>query len=220
MPQGDGRLTDTNVKPGPGRPAGTDSGDTRQRVIDAACRCFAQYGYSPSTNSVIADMAGVTAGAVYYHFGTKRQLFDAVCTHVYGKILARTTETANGPQSLPGLLRAWLAESMRVNHDSPELAGFVAAAPVDARRHPEIAHTFAKQIDRIAEILVSAVREGQQCGLIAVDRDAAEVARLINAIIYGFAHAAAATDAVAMDAMTELFDALLLEPAERPGNQA
>ena len=97
------------AKAGPGRPAGIDSGDTRQRVIDAACRCFAELGYGPATNNQIAELAGVTAGSVYYHFGTKNKLFEAVCDDVYGKILTSATAAVVGPHTLRDLLRAVLA---------------------------------------------------------------------------------------------------------------
>ncbi len=181
-------------------------------MIDAACRCFAQYGYSTATNSLIAELAGVTAGAVYYHYGAKSKLFDAVCETVYGKIIARSAEVAMAqPLSVRGLLHAVLGESMRINHESPTLAGFVATAPIDARRHPELTEAFAKQAVAMAETLTAAVRHGQDHGLIRADRDPVAIARLISTIVDGFAHAAATTSPAVMDDMTALFDSLLLE---------
>ncbi|MEZ0362370.1 TetR/AcrR family transcriptional regulator [Mycobacterium sp. pUA109] len=212
-------MTDTHTKSGPGRPAGTDSGDTRQRVIDAACQCFAQHGYGPTTNNLIAKIAGVTAGSVYYHFGTKSKLFEAVCEDVYGKIIARTARALAGPHSVSGLLRVVLDESMRINHESPDLAGFVAAAPIDARRHPELADAFAAQAVRVTETLTLAVREGQRGGLIPADHDPVQVAHVVNAIIAGFAELSAGRDPAAMDAITELFEALLLDPGNGSADQ-
>ncbi|MGV0738622.1 TetR/AcrR family transcriptional regulator [Mycobacterium syngnathidarum] len=206
----------TSSRPGPGRPAGTDSVDTRQRVLDAACQCFAQYGYGPATNNLIAEMAGVTAGSLHYHFGSKSNLFEAVCDYVYGKIVARSVDALAGPHSVPGLLRAVLAESMRINHESPELAGFVATAPIDARRHPELSAAFAKQAEAMTTTLSQAVAAGQRAGLIPTDMDAVAVAGMISAIVDGFAHAAANTDVAAMDSMNQLFDRLLLEPGGGP----
>ncbi len=200
----------TPSRSGPGRPAGADSVDTRRRVLDAACRCFAQCGYGPATNNLIAEMAGVTAGSVYYHFGSKSKLFDAVCEYVYGKIIARSVEALAGPKSVAGLLRAVLAESMRINHESPELAGFVATAPIDARRHAELSEAFAKQATSMITTLADAVAAGQGGGLIPAELDPVGVAGMISAIVGGFAHAAATTDIAAMDQMTELFDRLLL----------
>ncbi|WKG04887.1 TetR/AcrR family transcriptional regulator [Mycolicibacterium sp. HK-90] len=199
------------AKVGPGRPAGVDSGDTRQRVIDAACRCFAQLGYGPATNNQIAEMAGVTAGSVYYHFGTKDKLFAAVCDDVYGKILTSATAAVVGPHTLRDLLRAVLAESMRINTEFPELAGFVATAPIDARRHKELGPAFARQGARMTEALARSVAVGQRGGLIAAELDPVQVARVIGAIVDGFAHTAAVADPDEMNGVTRLFESLLVD---------
>lgn len=201
------------AKAGPGRPAGVDSGDTRQRVIDAACRCFAQFCYGPATNNQVAEMAGVTAGSVYYHFGTKHKLFEAVCDDVYGKILANAAPAMSGPHSMRDLLRAALSESIRINREFPELAGFVATAPIDARRHKELAPAFARQGARMTDALARSVVEGQRGGLIPADLDPVQVARVIGAIVDGFAHAAAVTEPSEMDGVNRLFESLLLEAA-------
>ncbi len=74
-------------------------------MVDAACRCFARYGYGPSTNNLIAETAGVTAGSVYYHFRTKRHLFGSVCEDVYGKLAKRLDQLEPGNLSVSGLLR-------------------------------------------------------------------------------------------------------------------
>lgn len=201
------------TRSGPGRPAGVDSLETRQRVIDAACRCFAQNGYGPATNTLIAEVAGVTAGSVYYHFGTKHKLFESVCDDVYGQIVTRSVQAMAGPHSVPGLLRAVLIEAMRINHESPELAAFVASAPVDARRHPELAPAFEKQAAVMTEALTHAVTVGQSGGRISADLDAAQIAVMISAVLDGFAHAAVVHDAAEMDRMVRQFDELILGPA-------
>lgn len=198
---------------GPGRPAGTDSGDTRQRVLDAACRCFAQFGYGPATNNQIAEMAGVTAGSVYYHFGTKGKLFEAVCADVYGKILASAAPAMSGPHSMHELLSTALAESIRINREFPDLAGFVATAPIDARRHQELAEAFARQGARITDALARSVVDGQRGGLIPAEYDPVQVARVIGAIVDGFAHAAAVTEPAEMDGVNQLFESLVMNAA-------
>ena len=186
-------------------------------MIAAACRCFAQYGYGPATTGQIAELAGVTAGSVHYHFGSKVNLFAAVCDDVYGKIIARATVAMSPALSVRGLLQAVLSESMRINHDLPDLAGFVAAAPVDARRHPELAEAFASQGTRMVESLTEAVRRGQDSGLIPAAEDAVQIARMISAIVDGFARAAAAADPAEMDAMNRLFETLLLDASADRG---
>ncbi|BBY54941.1 TetR/AcrR family transcriptional regulator [Mycolicibacillus koreensis] len=216
----DGTVSASNtVKAGPGRPAGTDSTDTRQRVIAAACRCFAQSGYGPATTSQIAELAGVTAGSVHYHFGSKSKLFAAVCDHVYGEIIERATRAVSGAMSVRGVLQAVLGESMHINHELPDFAGFVAAAPVDARRHPELADAFGAQGVRMIASLTDAVQRGQAGGLIPDDEDPAQIAWMISAIVDGFARAAAVADPVQMDVLNRLFETLLLQPAAPGGDR-
>jgi AcrR family transcriptional regulator len=55
---------------------------TRARILDAAMRLFAQLGYHATTNAVIADAAGLTRGAMLYHFATREELVEAAVAHI------------------------------------------------------------------------------------------------------------------------------------------
>jgi AcrR family transcriptional regulator len=55
---------------------------TRARILDAAMRLFAQIGYHAATNAVIADAAGLTRGAMLYHFATREELVEAAIAHI------------------------------------------------------------------------------------------------------------------------------------------
>ncbi|WEF30339.1 acrEF/envCD operon transcriptional regulator [Klebsiella aerogenes] len=49
---------------------------TRQLLIESAIQQFAQRGVANTTLTDIADAAGVTRGAVYWHFSSKAELFN------------------------------------------------------------------------------------------------------------------------------------------------
>jgi len=51
---------------------------TRERLLQAATRLFADNGYRGASVRDICNLAGVNPGAVSYHFGGKRQLYRAV----------------------------------------------------------------------------------------------------------------------------------------------
>ena len=55
-----------------------DSQQTRQRILTAARRRFASHGVTRTSLQDIATAAGVTRGAVYWHFVSKRALFRAM----------------------------------------------------------------------------------------------------------------------------------------------
>ena len=62
----------------PGRPAATDSAETRRALIEAARQCFGLYGFDKTSNGDIVKRAGVTTGPLYHHFGSKAELYGAV----------------------------------------------------------------------------------------------------------------------------------------------
>jgi AcrR family transcriptional regulator len=55
---------------------------TRQRILDAAARMFAQKGYVRTLMGDISQAAEVHITALYYHFNTKDDLAEAVINHV------------------------------------------------------------------------------------------------------------------------------------------
>ncbi len=55
---------------------------TRARILDAAMRLFAEIGYHNATNSVIAETAKLTRGAMLYHFATREELVEAAISHI------------------------------------------------------------------------------------------------------------------------------------------
>ena len=56
--------------------------ETRERILDAAERVFQQKGVSRTSLNEVAAAAGVTRGAIYWHFQNKAELFDAMILRV------------------------------------------------------------------------------------------------------------------------------------------
>jgi AcrR family transcriptional regulator len=66
--------------------------DTRQALIDAARRRFAERGYAATgTEEIVAD-ARVTRGALYHHFRDKAELFRTVMEQVAIEVAAQLVE--------------------------------------------------------------------------------------------------------------------------------
>lgn len=51
---------------------------TREQLLDAAERVFRERGVGHATLAEVADAASVTRGAVYHHFASKAELFEAM----------------------------------------------------------------------------------------------------------------------------------------------
>lgn len=59
-----------------GRPKGA-SGDTKQRIMDAAMELFAGKGFAHTTTKDIAAALGIKDASLYNHFKSKQDIFDA-----------------------------------------------------------------------------------------------------------------------------------------------
>ncbi len=66
--------------------------ETRYAILDAAEKVFHERGVSQTSLAEIAQAAGVTRGAVYWHFANKGALFDAMVQRVFGLLEAKLIE--------------------------------------------------------------------------------------------------------------------------------
>src|SRR5579862_2873728 len=76
-------------------------GSLDQVLIDAAMDLFASYGYRGTSLARIAQAAGVTKGALYWHFTDKEEFFLAVVAKVLGEwnhALGKTARAATAAE--------------------------------------------------------------------------------------------------------------------------
>lgn len=66
---------------------------TRQRIIDASRQVFLSRGVSRTSMEQIATEAGVTRGAVYWHFSNKTELFKTLREQVLLPLIDRMDES-------------------------------------------------------------------------------------------------------------------------------
>jgi AcrR family transcriptional regulator len=59
---------------------------TRQRLLEAALKVFSRQGYAAARLEDIADEAGVTRGAIYWHFKNKADLYNTLVGETLGGI--------------------------------------------------------------------------------------------------------------------------------------
>jgi len=55
-----------------------EAAQTRQQLLNAALSIFSRQSFDATTLEEVAEAAGVTRGAIYHHFGSKADLFQAL----------------------------------------------------------------------------------------------------------------------------------------------
>ncbi|WP_139837446.1 multidrug efflux transporter transcriptional repressor AcrR [Xenorhabdus beddingii] len=91
---------------------------TRQQIIEAAIKVFSERGVSATSLSDIATAAGVTRGAIYWHFKNKTDLLSVVCKMPARKIDELEKEyQAKYPNNPLIALRSLLISMLRMMMD-------------------------------------------------------------------------------------------------------
>ena len=119
------------------------SAQTRRLLLDVARRLFAEHGYAGTATEQVVQQAGVTRGALYYHFRNKQDLFRAVVEdlqeELMQRLLAAAAAEADPWQRLRAGMHAFLdacrepAIRRIVLLDAPSVLGWAAWREIDAR---------------------------------------------------------------------------------------
>lgn len=70
--------------------------DTRERLLAAALRLFADKGFYGASIEQIGREVGLTKQALLHHFGSKQKLYGAVLERISARLLADLDDCANG----------------------------------------------------------------------------------------------------------------------------
>jgi AcrR family transcriptional regulator len=114
-----------------GRPAGVPTGETRQRILDAARACMAEVG-ARATLHMVAERSGLSANAIYHYFPSKRAMFEAVVDLNEREFWSTMGDAVVGASSL-----------------SEELVGLVNALDEFLRRNPTFSVLIARSMPRV-----------------------------------------------------------------------
>lgn len=80
-----------------GRPAGSATGATRERILAVAREEFSAHGYDRTSVRSIGKAAGVDAALVHHYFGTKEQVFEASIEVAFAPALDAPAAIEDGP---------------------------------------------------------------------------------------------------------------------------
>jgi AcrR family transcriptional regulator len=172
------------------RPVQRRSQETRQRILTAAARVFADHGYAAGTTNRIAEAAGLSIGSLYQYFPNKDAvLVELVKAHVnQGLSIIQDHLADQGlAGTLEGRLRTFVRAAIENHLDEPRLHRVLfeeAPRPPDllAMLHAAEAWTVAgakKLLEEDPEVTVA---------------DTATAARLVVAAIESLVHRFFASD--------------------------
>ena len=99
---------------------------TRGSIVDAAVALIADRGFSATSVDDIAAAAGVAKGSIYYNFGSKTALFEAVIVEGVGRLTTALRASVVGLDG-PAAIEAIVTELLVQVQAHPDFAKLVVA---------------------------------------------------------------------------------------------
>jgi AcrR family transcriptional regulator len=159
------------------------SAGTREAILGSALRLFAKHGVIGASIDQIAQAAGITKGAVYWHFDSKDALFDAILDRIRLRWQASVQAPLAGKATAVARLQALFEGYRELFTATPEICLFMQRVLLEGDKEfsPRIGRIFTQTARLIAKIL----DEGQTRGEFRADLDTAATAHAILGGISG-----------------------------------
>lgn len=200
----------------------SDNSNREQRILDAAAQLIIHYGYDKTNVSDIAAAAGISKGAVYLHFTSKDELFEAL---LYREVIRYSESWLDHIEADPqggtigGIYKAVL---YAINHN-PFMQAIVKQDPRifgNYLHRPQNLFTASES----PALRVEFLQAMQAAGAIRRDVDPQVMSHIMDMLSYGLvglptiksAQQIPPFDAV-MDAIAEMMDRMLTPAEGDPG---
>jgi TetR/AcrR family acrAB operon transcriptional repressor len=147
---------------------------TRRRIIAAARRTFLRRGITGTTLEHVAKAAGVTRGAIYWHFDNKKALFDAMRAEVLLPTIDRTDSELldDGRRDPLGCIEHFLLGTVKAVDACPEIRQTFEIMAFKCEYVAEFEGELSNHRQKAAEIakrLTSAYGQARRLGLLRED---------------------------------------------------
>lgn len=170
-----------------------DSEETRELIIDSATQLFIEKGYSRTTLEDIVKRVGLTRGAFYWNFKTKKDILIEIL-HRYEKFYDDIYTSFKRADSAVETLRNFLKLDLsKKNGDNPYIK--IVLYKVEASDDlEELADLQSKMDKKFTSTIESEIKRGQEQGEIRMDKEARILTLSIYMNLLGFDTYNAATE--------------------------
>lgn len=164
---------------------------TREQLLRKALAAFSKKGYAATTLEDIAREAEVTRGAIYWHFGSKAELYNTLIREYSSRGSAIMQQAASEGGTLLDILRRVFIRQLQAIEEDSALRALMELQLFKTGLAPELEEGRKQQIESsigLIEMLTGIMGQGIQAGLLRSDVDPKEMARAYLAFQNGLIH--------------------------------
>ena len=192
---------------------------TRQDIIQAGARLFAQHGYFHTSTNDLLEAVSISKGAFYHHFKSKEELALAVLDHLRQEYQRQVFDSID-PDTEPAQ-RLWdtLNQLLELNSSGqwPHCLLLARLAQEMAQEDSQLSQSVAQAVDWIMDRWQTLVAEAQAAGGVRADLDSEVLAQLIVTILFGAVSCRELTeDTVHLDSIVRHLRLITVPPENLP----
>lgn len=161
---------------------------TRQNLLSIALGVFSRHGYAETRLEDIAVEANVTRGAIYHHFGSKAELYNAMITEYSGRALSVVENAISAGGSSLDILRRVFVDLLIYAHDDPEFRAANELVLFKTGTTPELQGGIQQKIAgnrKTVDFFAKKIQAGIDAGEIRSDIDPRDAAISLMALNNG-----------------------------------
>ena len=165
-----------------------DAEKTRHHVLDAALAVFNRKGFARSTLNDIANEAGITRGAIYWHFKDKANLFEALSDDIESASGVRIEDIPWESFLSLNEVRDFILEYLVRFETDDRFRSFYEVITYKTEYHEELEPVLEKERKksrRVKQQLITIFQKFQEEGLMRKDLDPGHAAISACSFVWG-----------------------------------
>lgn len=177
-------MTPTGSRPAPlDNPPAARADAQRNRILDAAQRCFVASGFHATPVSGIALEAGISQGLMYRYFDNKRAMILALIERQLDadqRSIAQMSASSDLVDALLGCYQTWARGESIGRHDTAIASvALYAEITAEAQRDPMVAEVLRRHDKLTSEGICAWLRQHDQARGVPADEDALQQRTLL-----------------------------------------
>lgn len=152
---------------------------TREKLLKAGLAVFSRLGYSATTLEDVAREAGVTRGAIYWHFGSKAELYKALADTYSNRTGEIMQQAASEGGSFADIIRRIFTRMLSALESDPDLRAVMEMSLFKTEYTNSLITVFEEGRQRnqaLLEMLTGAIQQGIEAGELRADLNARDAA--------------------------------------------
>lgn len=149
----------------------------RERILDAAERCFANAGFHRCTMQEICKEAGISPGALYVYFSSKEELIAGIVERDRNKLASELAELTDAPDLLTALAK--LGEHYAVEEPYFKRVLCIEIG-CEATRNPVVGETYRSVDEFCRQNFEQIFEKARKDGKIAPQDDSRTLAEVVS----------------------------------------